>query len=1731
MPATRLPLRSLVFLLMPSAACLAAPVVSAVNQFPVIPGKADAVSIAVQVSGATAATLRWKTDGAAGFTSVPLALTSGSTWTGSIPAQSAGTTIEYFIDATDGTAITWPGATQPALYRVEDVSPANAWTAGAAPVWRFIVKSSDSAALTAGTGVNATAVIRDGAGTVVRHGCVLRQREASPKAYALTFPAGSAWEGRQSVLLSADRPHCQVFGAAVFHRAGLPCPAVEPVEVRLNGLNMAAAGSPSYGRFALSEPLDAAWAQRQFPGSAAGNLYQLDDSGPGTHGALAYETPATNANYAETYRKQTNQGAGDWSDVIALTDKLSNAPAGSFRSEISAHLDLTQWLQFLALDALLGNTEPGLQTGRGTDVALYAHPAAKFQFVPTELRAIAGQGASAGTETRSLFTADATAGLTRLLQHPDILPDYTRSAQALLDATFTMPVLESLLEATVSGWVPSAEVTAMQDYLAARRNAALSQLPSPYGAMSITGEAASVEGMATTATGTLTLSGTFPVSQVGSILVNGVPATANFRTLGPNTAGTWSFTATGANLPRGINRFLVEFFSGTNGTGTLLLSLTGTGFYSGGGTTVTSVTAPPNVTDTLVASGGNPPASAPANAGPWRYLESAAPAGWQNEGFNDTIWAEGTPHFGFGETDQRTSMTNVAGRATYYFRRTFNVDPAAAGTYSSLSMRLLYDDGAIVYLNGTEIARRNLPASGVTDTTPASSSRGTSNENSFETIALTAFLSSLKAGTNTLAVEIHNNLASGSDDLSLDLEITGVRPSSPDTRWTRAGSPYLITSNLSVPSGVTLAIDPGVSVFFSPGRKISMSSGATLKVLGTPYGRVQFSHVPGATPIDDTDLPGSQIGPPKWKGISVDGSRNLNNRISYADFNNGQVSGFDATLNLNRSTFTIEYCTFRGTKFHAIRGDSSSLTVTDCYFYTDYKPGENPLTLGLDNASEFIQLGVGGASGAGFTGNWPTGGVLKFYRNTFEAMPGHNDAMDIQSGKWGVTPVLDVQDNIFLGPTGDEGIDLEGDVYIAGNFFSNIKKDAYTEDLGYANALSIGESSAVDTTAVIARNVFTRIDNVTAIRGNTGAIVEHNTIACHNNDYVFTGGGSPQTVRPSVVGFYIPEDPKTPGDGAYVAFNIMYGSAAHFGGGGNTGFPRVFGNADSGSTTAKIEMFANFIDPAIQDPVIGVRHPNNVLHPSWQTVTGNPLFTNVAADDYSLQSGSPARNSAPGGFDYGASIAKGCYLLNVPPVITAQTTAAITVGGPGIFAYKWRLNGGAWSSTVSIAPGVFPRTTPTVRTAVLNLSGLTAGLQTLEVIGQDFAGNWTPDAEATRATWTVEPSIPLLFLNEVQAGAAGGIELYNAGTVSIPLAGWSLTDTTAAPGKFALSGSLAAGAWLTLTPAQTGITLPFAGGAVYLYQGAAQRDAIITGAQSSAFSTGRTGRDRLWALCTPTPSATNTPAATGEVSSLRFSEWLPGTGGWVELTNTSAAPVSLTGLVLTANRPGSSSAFTFPSHSVLAPGGYLLLTASDSSTPGHLPFQIRLEDSALTLLEGNDVIDSVRISRPAPGNSEGRSGDQITYLPATPGNANASAATSLAAWLVQYNVSAASDGDADGLAALAEYALGTHPGQGNSVIRPLPARSVTAPGPFQLSVNLPTSPRSDIIYRLEATTTPGDAASWTTVSTMTTLTQWSGGVTATTGAAEGGYVPVTLTIPGSVTGRRYFRLRFQSLAI
>lgn len=156
----------------------------------------------------------------------------------------------------------------------------------------------------------------------------------------------------------------------------------------------------------------------------------------------------------------------------------------------------------------------------------------------------------------------------------------------------------------------------------------------------------------------------------------------------------------------------------------------------------------------------------------WKYRDaaSAAPAGWKDISFDDGAWAEGPAQLGYGEGDEATEIADND-QITSYFRRTFIVDDPTV--FADLSMWMLRDDGGVVYLNGTEVFRSpNMPAGTIDYLTLA---QGSSVENVEDTATISA--SALHAGTNCVAVEIHQQAVTSSD-VSFDFELVG-EPSLP----------------------------------------------------------------------------------------------------------------------------------------------------------------------------------------------------------------------------------------------------------------------------------------------------------------------------------------------------------------------------------------------------------------------------------------------------------------------------------------------------------------------------------------------------------------------------------------------------------------------------------------------------------------------------------------------------------------------------------------------------------------------------------------------------------------------------------------------------------------------------------------------------------------------------------------------------------------------------------------
>ena len=160
----------------------------------------------------------------------------------------------------------------------------------------------------------------------------------------------------------------------------------------------------------------------------------------------------------------------------------------------------------------------------------------------------------------------------------------------------------------------------------------------------------------------------------------------------------------------------------------------------------------------------------------WKYWDQGTDpgAGWKLVGFNDNAWPSGPSQLGYGSNNEGSGTTvsfgpnSGAKYAATYFRATVNIpDPSV---YDHFLLRVKYDDACGLYVNGTPVVlTSNLP-NGANSAFNQYANRTVSNEDAWKDFTVPT--SDFVAGTNTLAVQIHQ-ASGGSSDIRLDVTLRG----------------------------------------------------------------------------------------------------------------------------------------------------------------------------------------------------------------------------------------------------------------------------------------------------------------------------------------------------------------------------------------------------------------------------------------------------------------------------------------------------------------------------------------------------------------------------------------------------------------------------------------------------------------------------------------------------------------------------------------------------------------------------------------------------------------------------------------------------------------------------------------------------------------------------------------------------------------------------------------------
>ena len=230
----------------------------------------------------------------------------------------------------------------------------------------------------------------------------------------------------------------------------------------------------------------------------------------------------------------------------------------------------------------------------------------------------------------------------------------------------------------------------------------------------------------------------------------------------------------------------------------------------------------------------------------WRYFKGsvAPPPLWSSAVFDDSSWPGGPTGIGYGDGDDATVLADMQNNYwSVYARRTFRIDNPAGVT--GLTLTIDYDDGYVAYLNGTEVARGNMPAGTPSHDTAASPWREAGTP---VVVDLTAYAGLLVAGQNVLAVEVHND-----DIASSDLSMIPALDVRSNSDVFAPSAPASVSASSSSETGMTVSWDPSSDNVAVTGYRLDVSTSSTFATFVSGYqnrdvGNVTSVNVTGLSP-------------------------------------------------------------------------------------------------------------------------------------------------------------------------------------------------------------------------------------------------------------------------------------------------------------------------------------------------------------------------------------------------------------------------------------------------------------------------------------------------------------------------------------------------------------------------------------------------------------------------------------------------------------------------------------------------------------------------------------------------------------------------------------------------------------------------------------------------------------------------------------------------------------------
>lgn len=341
----------------------------------------------------------------------------------------------------------------------------------------------------------------------------------------------------------------------------------------------------------------------------------------------------------------------------------------------------------------------------------------------------------------------------------------------------------------------------------------------------------------------------------------------------------------------------------------------------------------------------------------WSYSDTGTDLGisWNSVEYDDSSWKSGEAEMGYGDGDEKTILSYGASSSdkhpTYYFRKMLDVTDQEK--IQKLTMRVKYDDGAVVYVNGVEVQRLNMRVGSINYSTYAATT-------SSGTIDFDVDPKLFVNGSNCIAVEVHQGNATSSDvsfDLGLwavmsetsnyistskelivhpttALDLTAVFQNSgqcilpavisDEYTVSKECSPILVPDNVQITATGKLIIEAGVQLWMSDG--VSIFASGAIEARGTGYEPILFKSNP-------------ESANQKWGVISIKNVSDTSyfNNVMLENASKGPRPIYElAALSIAHSPVVIDSVSIDRIYNNPIAAYNSMLSLTNSKIHTDY---------------------------------------------------------------------------------------------------------------------------------------------------------------------------------------------------------------------------------------------------------------------------------------------------------------------------------------------------------------------------------------------------------------------------------------------------------------------------------------------------------------------------------------------------------------------------------------------------------------------------------------------------------------------------------------------------------------------------------------------------------------------------------------------------------------------------